>query len=243
MKKIGVIVTGVLISGGLVLANQMGAKGLNFIAPGTHNKLEVVSPVEGEIIYEKPHSGDPGFWGRISSGWIPLGGAGSVMPIGSILTFAGPDCPAGYAMADGTAVSRGGDYAALFTVIGITHGQGDGTSTFNLPDYRGRFLRGVDHGAGRDPNVNDRTAMNGGGNVDDNVGSVQGHAFQTHNHTWSGVSVSGQTNIITGGNPTRALSLSGSVTVDNASSSGAEAQPSAGETRPLNAYVNFCIKL
>jgi microcystin-dependent protein len=106
-------------------------------------------------------------------------------PISSILTTASPNTPAGYLPCDGAAVSRT-TYSALFAEIGVTHGQGNGTTTFNVPDYRGRMLRGVDGGAGRDPDAGTRTAMATGGNTGDNVGSVQLDKVGGHNHDFRG---------------------------------------------------------
>ena len=67
-----------------------------------------------------------------------------VMPIGGILPFAGNDAvPAGYLLCDGAAVSRT-MYPDLFSVIGTTYGAGDGSTTFNVPDYNTakRFAQG-----------------------------------------------------------------------------------------------------
>jgi microcystin-dependent protein len=61
--------------------------------------------------------------------------------VGEVKAFAGLTAPQGYLICDGSAVSRS-QYANLFDVIGTSHGQGDGSTTFNLPDYRGQFLRG-----------------------------------------------------------------------------------------------------
>lgn len=64
------------------------------------------------------------------------------MPTGAILPFAGISAPTGFLMCDGTAVSRS-TYATLFSVIGTAFGSGDGSTTFNLPDYRDKtvFMR------------------------------------------------------------------------------------------------------
>jgi microcystin-dependent protein len=78
-------------------------------------------------------------------------------------------------LCNGAEVSRT-TYKALFDVLGTAHGQGNGSTTFNLPDLRGRFLRGVDNGVGRDPDRGLRVAANTGGNAGDAVGSVQGIA-------------------------------------------------------------------
>jgi len=65
------------------------------------------------------------------------------MLTGAIFPFAGETIPDGFLLCDGSAVSRA-DYADLFAVVGTTYGSGDGTTTFNLPDMRGRVPAGVD---------------------------------------------------------------------------------------------------
>jgi len=62
-------------------------------------------------------------------------------PCGSIVQYAGAVAPLGWLLADGSAVSRT-TYSSLFTIIGETYGAGDGSTTFNLPDLRGRVAVG-----------------------------------------------------------------------------------------------------
>lgn len=141
----------------------------------------------------------------------------------------------------------------MFDVIGTTAGQGNSASTFNVPDYRGRFLRGTDLGAGRDPDAAGRVAMNAGGLAGDSVNSIEGSAFQTHNHGGS----TGPINNIAGGGVTNYLdytsggsqpAFSYTQTAANAGnqlSLHTHSIPSAGgstETRPVNAAVNYLIK-
>lgn len=158
--------------------------------------------------------------------------AQALCPVGSVLAYTAASAPSGYLVCDGTAYSRT-TYAPLFAVIGITHGQGDGVTTFNVPDYRGRFLRMVDGSAGRDPDKASRTIMNTGGSSANNIGSVQTSAFASHNHTIAP----------TGGNA--AFSISNSLSGSNDGSGAAVVTASTGastETRPINAYVNYIIK-
>lgn len=70
---------------------------------------------------------------------------------GQVAFFASANAPDGWLAANGAAVSRTA-YANLFVVIGTTFGAGDGSTTFNLPDLRGEFLRGWDAGRGLDAN-------------------------------------------------------------------------------------------
>jgi len=71
----------------------------------------------------------------------------AVVPAGAVLDYAGTTAPVGYLMCDGSAVDRTA-YADLFTAIGTTYGAGDGSTTFNLPDFRGRAAIGVGQGTG-----------------------------------------------------------------------------------------------
>ena len=70
-------------------------------------------------------------------------------PAGTVNPFAGSSAPSGWLLCDGrsTGISRT-TYADLFAVIGTTYGTGDGSTTFNLPDLRGRVIAGVDNMGG-----------------------------------------------------------------------------------------------
>lgn len=72
------------------------------------------------------------------------------VPAGSVMFISTNAAPSGYLKANGAAVSRS-TYTNLFAAIGTTYGTGDGSTTFNLPDMRGEFLRGLDDGRGIDP--------------------------------------------------------------------------------------------
>lgn len=66
----------------------------------------------------------------------------AVMPPGALVPFGGPTTPTGWLLCNGAAVSRS-TYADLFAAIGTVHGAGNGTTTFNVPDMRGKFPIGV----------------------------------------------------------------------------------------------------
>jgi microcystin-dependent protein len=70
-------------------------------------------------------------------------GAVGFMPVGVVVPFAGSTSPAGWFLCFGQAVSRT-TYAGLFATIGTTYGSGDGSTTFTLPDLRGRVVAGED---------------------------------------------------------------------------------------------------
>jgi microcystin-dependent protein len=96
--------------------------------------------------------------------------------------------PTGWLECDGSAVSRSAPYDKLFAVIGTTYGVGDNTSTFNLPDYRGEFLRGWDHGRGVDPArvINGVSQPDGMKTHTHGADSKTGFEDTTHVHNVSG---------------------------------------------------------
>lgn len=73
--------------------------------------------------------------------------AGGMAPTGVVLPFAGSAAPTGWLLCDGSAVSRT-TYADLFTALSTTYGVGNGSTTFNLPDLRGRVAGGKDNMGG-----------------------------------------------------------------------------------------------
>ncbi len=96
-------------------------------------------------------------------GLASQGDLAMVISAGAMSFFARTTAPTGWLKANGAAVSRT-TYATLFAAVGTTFGAGDGSTTFNLPDLRGEFLRGWDDGRGVDSG---RT-----------LGSSQNHAMQ-----------------------------------------------------------------
>ncbi len=80
---------------------------------------------------------------------MPVTAPASGVPAGTVEYFAASSAPAGFIKANGAAVSRS-TYEALFLAIGTTYGAGDGSTTFNVPDLRGEFVRGLDDGRGVD---------------------------------------------------------------------------------------------
>lgn len=93
-------------------------------------------------------------------------------PTGSVICYTGTAPPAGYLECNGREYLRS-EYSALFTVIGTRFGNGNGTTSFNVPDLRGEFVRGWDNGRGVDPDRN-RT-----------LGSHQEDTFRSHRHSGS----------------------------------------------------------
>ena len=120
-----------------------------------------------------------------NGGFLQTDGSGNLsfqivagVPSGSVFCMAVATVPSGYLECNGAAVSRT-TYAALFAIIGTAYGTGNGSSTFNLPDLRGEFVRGFDNGRGVD---NGRS-----------IASSQSSQFGQHNHNVSASSSSSVT--------------------------------------------------
>lgn len=162
--------------------------------------------------------------------------AGQLVPPGTIISFAGEGVPSGYLHCAGGQISRT-VYSDLFAAIGTSWGYGNGTTTFHVPDLVGRFIRMKDYGWGRDPDRLSRSAANAGGASGDAVGSIQGHQFYSHVHgfyQW-GIRWFTRTNFTYTG-------TGEGVACRDAGNYGMNGYAGGNETRPINAYVNFCIK-
>lgn len=169
-------------------------------------------------------------------------GGKTIPPTGSILPFAGDSAPSGWLKCDGSSLSRT-TYATLFAIIGTAHGTAT-TTSFNIPDLRGRVLRGVDSGAGRDPDAATRTAAATGGNTGDTIGSVQLDAFQSHKHTsvktLDGISLTATQTAYE--IMTEQGLASDDVSTSSPVSDGSGTPQTSTETRSKNIYVNHIIR-
>ena len=106
------------------------------------------------------------------------------VPTGTVSAFAGSAAPTGYALCDGSAVNRT-TQAALFAVIGTTYGIGDGSTTFNLPDLRGRVVAGLDSANNI---LNNTTSIDGtalGEVGGDDVHTLLEAEMPSHSHTYN----------------------------------------------------------
>lgn len=169
--------------------------------------------------------------------------SGDTIPVSTVVALASSSVPSGWLECDGSAVSRT-TYADLFAAISTDYGVGDGTTTFNLPDLRGEFIRGWDNGKGTDS-----------GRA---IASFQDDALESHLHaagTLATSSAGAHTHSITMG----ADAASGSVVDGGFSTGGGTASTnSAGahthtisgstgstgstETRPRNIAMMYVIK-
>lgn len=97
------------------------------------------------------------------------------IPSGAILDYAGSTAPNGFLLCYGQAISRT-TYGSLFSALSTTYGSGDGSTTFNLPDCRGRTIAGKDNMGGTSAN---RLTSGGSGITGTTLGSSGGS--ETHN--------------------------------------------------------------
>jgi microcystin-dependent protein len=160
--------------------------------------------------------------------------------VGAIISSASPTAPSGTFLADGTAVSRV-TYSALFTKIGTTWGSGDGSTTFNLPNLQGVFLRGAG------------SQTIGGISYSSTLGAVQADEMQGHTHAVKffgsvGTNVIPTTNtgsitnggIVTANGPDLAVN---DLSIQDPYTDGTNGTPRIGpETRPANAGVFYYIR-
>jgi microcystin-dependent protein len=176
-------------------------------------------------------------------------------PVGTILIFAGDlgNVPAGWLPCDGEPISKA-TYSQLYTAIGDAWGTPNSTS-FNVPDLRGMFLRGVDAGANVDPEAGARTAANGNGNTGDLVGTIQSNEVQGHGHDITDPEHN-HTNgdydqLLNDQSPLTSIDAeirAGAANIFSAkpmqpSATGITVDSSTGtETRPINAAVHYIIK-
>lgn len=142
----------------------------------------------------------------------------TTIPQGIILPFSSSSVPSGFLECDGSAISRT-TYSGLFSLMGTTFGIGDGSTTFNIPDLRGEFIRGWDNSRGIDSGRS--------------FGSSQLDEFKSHNH-----GVTPQSYLIPR-NITGTGRAYGSGAIDTAQTFTADG---GSETRPRNIALMYCIK-
>ncbi len=164
--------------------------------------------------------------------WQVFRTGSSGVPAGTILAWPVDTVPDGYIECDGRSVSRT-DYADLFAVIGTSYGFLNG-GVFNVPDFRGEFLRGWSHGSNKDPDASSRNDR-GDGLTGDNVGTLQGSVVKAHQHRHGR---------FVGGHPGYALTdphQNNALLDDGYNNEWTEATGSV-ESRPRNVSVMWVIK-
>lgn len=158
----------------------------------------------------------------------------TTVPSGQISMYGGSSAPSGYLLCDGSAVSRT-TYAALFTAISTTFGVGNGTTTFNVPDIRGIFVRGAGtHGTLTNANG---TAFSG------TLGTQENDKMQGHAHSGNFPQVNGSHVNDVGTGTLYGTGSTNSASIGNPSTDGANGTPRTGtETNPANISLTYIIK-
>lgn len=132
--------------------------------------------------------------GAVTAAKLDSAAVSVLMPTASLMPYAGSSAPTGYLLCDGSAISRT-TYSDLFGIIGLTYGVGDGSTTFNIPDLRGRVIAGQDDMGGS--SANRLTGQTGGVDGTDlgNVGGQEEHTLTSaqmqHNHSIQSQSLAG----------------------------------------------------
>jgi len=122
------------------------------------------------------------------------------VPIGSIFPYAGATAPTNYLLCYGQAVSRA-TYSVLFSILSTTYGVGDGSTTFNLPDIRGRVIAALDNLGGSSANVvtdTDADTLGGTDGEEDHV--LTAAELPAHTHTFPTDNGSGSASTLIPGN-------------------------------------------
>ena len=171
--------------------------------------------------------------------------SGSILQAGDIAYFAMNTPPTGWLKSNGAEVSRT-LYAELFAAIGTTYGEGDGSTTFNLPDLRGEFPRGWDDGRGVDSGRGFGTAqLDQMQRITATYGNDRLRGADGA-QVWSGAINRNNSLLFPVGNnfsPDTGSLRSGGFNFDSANSPDARTSTTTdGETRPRNTAMLVCIK-
>lgn len=163
----------------------------------------------------------------MASGTTP--GWTTLLPAGMVTMFGGSAAPTGWLLCDGSAISRT-TFAALFSAISTTYGVGNGTTTFNIPNTQGAFVRGTG------------SQTIGGISYTGTQGTAQGDQMQGHVH--NPLAGSGFLEVSTGIlAPTTGSSTTIAATTGTPASDGTNGTPRTGtETRPANIVLTYIIK-
>jgi len=158
----------------------------------------------------------------------------SSVPTGAVMDFAMATAPAGWLSCDGALVSRA-TYAALFAAIGTAWGAGDGSTTFQLPDARGRYRAS----AGTDGVTASKTFGQKLGDAIRNITGSAGYVYRS-----AAGSSSGALSTSAFGNTPAKAGIAGTDSGDNATIAfdASASVPTAAENRPYSLVVNTCIK-
>jgi microcystin-dependent protein len=184
----------------------------------------------------------------------PASQPGDVFPAGAVMMWAGPTPPAGWMICDGTAISRAG-FPSLFANIAVTWGAGNGTTTFNIPDFRDRVpvgnsgTKALASSGGVETvalSVAEMPTHSHGGNTG---GRSAGHThaiaverFDSGNGVSLGASFINSVLLAAGAGGTAYGPLTGGESVDHSHSIGAEGSGSAHTNMQPYRAINYIIR-
>jgi microcystin-dependent protein len=237
-----------------IVGNQPGLARPEFVNKVLNQTSKVAAALAGFIVAESGNSVlDSDSAATIQANLIlaieaVIAGSGSATwnYTGLVVPCPVSSLPDGFLECNGAAISKT-TYAALYAFLKDTGDvaiYGESGGNFYLPDYRGRFMRGWDHGIARDPDRASRTDR-GDGTGGDVVGSLQAEAYLSHSHLmgWQGSSSTALTSAsqtyatvcgIGDGNYTAGTA--------NAANVGKTSSQGGNETRPLNINTMWVIK-
>jgi microcystin-dependent protein len=227
-----------------IVGNQPGLARPEFVNKVLNQTSKVAAALAGFIVAESGNSVlDSDSVATIQTNLIlaieaVISGSGATAwnYVGMVVPCPVSDVPLGFLECNGAAISKT-TYADLYAFLKDTGDAaiyGESGANFYLPDYRGRFMRGWDHGIARDPDRASRTDR-GDGTAGDVVGSLQADEFEAHTHP---------------GTEAHYSNLMGSVTSYfqaagpsyGSSSTPALASQGGNETRPVNINTMWVIK-
>jgi microcystin-dependent protein len=216
VNKGGDTMSGALTVSAAVTANTVAPTSGNYVYLNKTTGVPATTPAA--VAGAAPIAVDPtgkAIYAYDGAAWQTMGGgSGGGGAVGTVSFFGASTCPSGSIEANGATISRATN-ASLFSVIGTTFGAGDGSTTFGIPDLRGQFIRGWDHGRG--------TADSGRA-----FGSWENMAIQAHSHD-NGMGPYGQAG-------STSWSWTGGATGQQTGQAG------GAETRPVNVALLPCIQ-
>lgn len=243
MKKSEYTPTSNSLANTLVLRDANGDFAGRYVTAG-HFRLTApvknnLFSINSEILFRISDKNDENYTRAVSFSLL----SSMIIPIGTIITSARATAPDGFLLCDGSALSRT-SYAVLFSAIGTAYGAGDGSSSFNIPDLRGEFIRGTDNGRGVDAGRQ--------------IGSTQSDAMRNLTGTYYGAldgeggysafCAGGATGVFTGGGAITQIRNAASYEMKQINGKNgfifdaSRQVPIASEFRPRNVSVNFYIK-
>jgi len=240
------LVNAVLISdaSGKIASSGVGSTKLGYLGA-------VTSDVQAQLDLKAPLA-SPTFTGTVA---LPAdtkvaGSPIAVIPAGAVMSFAMNAAPIGWLPCDGRAVARAAPYNLLFAAIDSLYGPGDGSTTFNLPDLRGYFVRGFGTNAAGVTSglLGAKQAMSNAAHnhsVNIALGGDHNHTFQNGSPAGSGIFTAVSTNSgysVAINNSGNAHSVHGLANSGNHSHSASSGDSGGTESRPHNIAMLYCIK-